>query len=263
VVAELMRARNIKPGFFKNEQLAELPADARLLYIGLWCMADREGRLEDRPKRIKMEVFPADSCDCEPMLSGLAREGLIVRYEIDGARYIEIPRFTEHQSPHYSEKPSEIPPPIPDDSGKNAASSGGDSGELHNRHPLNPDSLNPDSLNALSERDAAPVDKSVLDWQSVDGLFLEWWQLWLAHRRSRRLPPYKDLRMAKRLAKYPHAIQQAAIEESMTQNWQGIFPDKVKANGTNRQTGTTRRSFDEHTERLREWLEDQIGTAQH
>ena len=55
-----MRARNIKPGFFKNDTLAELEFAARLLFIGLWGLADRAGRLEDRPKKIKAEVFPYD-----------------------------------------------------------------------------------------------------------------------------------------------------------------------------------------------------------
>ena len=45
-----MRARNIKPGFFKNDALAELDFAGRLLFIGLWGIADRAGRLEDRPK---------------------------------------------------------------------------------------------------------------------------------------------------------------------------------------------------------------------
>ena len=54
----MARARNIKPGFFKNELLAEMPPETRLLFMGLWCLADREGRFEDRPKKIKMELFP-------------------------------------------------------------------------------------------------------------------------------------------------------------------------------------------------------------
>ena len=45
-------ARNIKPAFFANEFLAELPCEARLLFIGLWTLADRRGRLEDRSKGI-------------------------------------------------------------------------------------------------------------------------------------------------------------------------------------------------------------------
>lgn len=105
-----MRARNLKPGFFQNEQLAELPIEARLLFAGLWCMADREGRLEDRPKRIKMAIFPADMIDVEPLLRGLADQKLIVRYLVGGVAYLWIPRFMEHQNPHPHERASVIPP---------------------------------------------------------------------------------------------------------------------------------------------------------
>ena len=44
----MARARNIKPGFFKNELLVGLPYEYRLLFIGLWTIADRDGRFEDR-----------------------------------------------------------------------------------------------------------------------------------------------------------------------------------------------------------------------
>ena len=107
----MARARNIKPGFFKNEVLAEMPMEARMLFIGLWTLADREGRLEDRPKRIKMELFPYDSFDVDPMLSRLQEDGFLTRYDVGGVRFIQIENFVKHQDPHYKEKASEIPPP--------------------------------------------------------------------------------------------------------------------------------------------------------
>lgn len=146
----MARARNIKPGFFKNEDLAECTPWARLCFAGLWTLADREGRLEDRPKRIKGELFAYDSVEVEPLLRELVAHGFILRYQIDGASSIQILKFGEHQAPHYSEKPSVIKPPnIPgftfhdengfrEDSGKDDSLRGG-----HN--PLNPDSPIPDS----------------------------------------------------------------------------------------------------------------------
>ncbi len=138
-----MRARNLKPGFFQNEQLAELPFEARLLFIGLWCLADREGRLEDRPKRIKMHVFPADMLDIEPLLSGLSGCGLIIRYEAEGVRCIWIPSFLKHQRPHHKEAASVLPmfheePKTPTQVGAST--------DLGTCEPaLNPSSLNPES----------------------------------------------------------------------------------------------------------------------
>ncbi len=107
----MARARNIKPGFFRNADLAELSFECRLLFAGLWVLADREGRLEDRPKQIKMEVFPADNLDVDQLLEQLAECGLIVRYSVNGKRYVWVRNFLKHQMPHHKEAPSTIPPP--------------------------------------------------------------------------------------------------------------------------------------------------------
>lgn len=107
----MSRARNIKPGFFKNETLAECHPLARILFSGLWCEADREGRLEDRPKRLKAECLPYDDCDANDLLEQLASRGFIHRYESAGIRYIQILEFLKHQNPHVREMPSSIPAP--------------------------------------------------------------------------------------------------------------------------------------------------------
>ena len=107
-----MRARNIKPGFFMNVDMGELLPQTRLLFIGLWCLADREGRLHDKARRIRAEIFPYDeSFDVEAMLSQLLTSEFITRYEVDGEKYISITNFSKHQNPHYKEGPSDIPPP--------------------------------------------------------------------------------------------------------------------------------------------------------
>lgn len=105
----MARARNIKPGLFSNEFLAELPAFDRLLFIGLWCLADREGRLEDRVKRIKMELFPCDTYDVNEGLTALANAKFISRYAVEDLAVIEIINFQKHQSPHGTEKDSALP----------------------------------------------------------------------------------------------------------------------------------------------------------
>lgn len=105
----MARARNIKPGFFSNEVLADLPPFDRLLFIGLWCLADREGRLEERPKRIKMELFPCDSYDVQVGLASLETNGFVDRYQVGDLSIIEILSFQKHQRPHGTEKDSLLP----------------------------------------------------------------------------------------------------------------------------------------------------------
>jgi hypothetical protein len=94
-----------------NDILAECPPLARLLFAGLWTIADREGRLEDRPKKIKTQILPYDVCDIDSLLNDLNTAGFITRYEASGSAYIQISNFTKHQLPHYKELPSVIPAP--------------------------------------------------------------------------------------------------------------------------------------------------------
>lgn len=102
------RTRLIKPGFFKNDQLSECSMAARLLFAGLWCLADREGKLEDRQKLIKAEIFPHDDANISNLLDELSHVKLIDRYEIGEIKIIFIPTFLEHQRPHPSEPKSEL-----------------------------------------------------------------------------------------------------------------------------------------------------------
>lgn len=107
----MARARLIKPGFFANEDLSELHPFGRLLFIGLWTIADKEGRLPDRPKWIKGALFPYENVTVEKLLGDLSGLQFIERYEVDGERYIQIVNFKKHQSPHRNEAPSTIPAP--------------------------------------------------------------------------------------------------------------------------------------------------------
>lgn len=104
----MARARNIKPGFFKNYDLADCGPLCQVLFAGLWCLADREGRLEDKPRLIKAEVFPYYDCDINGELTKLERLSFVRRYISHGKDIIEILNFKKHQSPHNTEKASEL-----------------------------------------------------------------------------------------------------------------------------------------------------------
>ena len=104
-----MKTRYLKPGFFKNEELFALPATARILYQGLWLMADTEGRLRDRPGEIQGEVFPYGRGSVEPLLKKLTEGGFIKRYEVGRQKLIWVPTFLDHQKPHAHEPASTLP----------------------------------------------------------------------------------------------------------------------------------------------------------
>lgn len=113
----MARARSIKPGFFQNEFMASKRPEVQLLFLGLLTIADREGRLEDRPVKIKGQVFPYTDIDVDSALSELAAiedpfqdQPFIYRYVINGRRYIQIANWSKHQNVHPKEFESKIPP---------------------------------------------------------------------------------------------------------------------------------------------------------
>ena len=107
----MARSRNIKPAFFNNDLLAEIDPIGRLLFIGLWTIADFKGDIEWREKKIKAQVLPYDNCDVKDIAINLDKLGFIRFYSDSDLTYINITNFSKHQNPHKNEreKGSDIP----------------------------------------------------------------------------------------------------------------------------------------------------------
>jgi len=104
----MARIRTIKPNFFTSEDVVNLSPLARLLYIALWCEADREGRMAWRPRTFKLRYLPADDCDVDVLCAEIVARNLVVLYD-DGLAY--IPTFDEHQHINPRETDSSLPAP--------------------------------------------------------------------------------------------------------------------------------------------------------
>jgi hypothetical protein len=107
----MARARNLKPGFFRNEVLGELGVEAAYFFEGLWCQADRDGVVENRPMRLKVEICPYWDWDVATIIESLEKTGLIRCYSSNGKNCIHIVNFAKHQNPHQKEPVSELPRP--------------------------------------------------------------------------------------------------------------------------------------------------------
>jgi hypothetical protein len=143
----MARARNIKPGFFTNELLGTYDPIISLLFAGLWCLADKDGILEDRPLRIKAELFPyREGLDVNGYLTVLERDAFLTRYKVVGVGYIQISNFTKHQTPHHTEKARGYPDQSKADKGSQGKDvlTPLDNGEQ--KVPTRSDLLIPDSL---------------------------------------------------------------------------------------------------------------------
>lgn len=124
----MSRIRTVKPELFKHEELFDAEQNSnlplRLAFIGLFTVADCEGRFKWRPRTLKLDVLPHDFIDFAAVLDALERTGFLERYEVDGEMYGLIPSFTRHQIFQTKEQArgSQFPQPPPpskirDDSG--------------------------------------------------------------------------------------------------------------------------------------------------
>jgi len=130
----------------------------RLLFICLPMYADCEGRLEDDPERIHIEIFPYEpKLNIKKMLDDLSNGKFITRYENDEGKFIWINKFLEHQNPHKHEKErgSDIKP---FDEINHKPTLLRERPENRQSSPADSLNLSPDSLN-LSPRD--PVEDCI------------------------------------------------------------------------------------------------------
>lgn len=167
----MARTRNVKPATFTNDLLAEVEPLGRLLFIGLWCHADRAGRVLDRGKKLKAEILPYDDCDIENLLQQLEMRGFVVRYTVDQVQCIQVVTFSKHQNPHKKEPVSSLP--APPNNGPVPVITGL---VPENPAPSGPSSLtlNPSSLNGELQSDTKPAPVESLDkYQIVTPLLTE------------------------------------------------------------------------------------------
>lgn len=118
--------RMLKKAISDSRRLAELESDTnRLLYTWMIPHLDVEGRITADPDLFKGKVAPRlKNVTPEKVVSALddmARVGLILLYEVDGDKYLELYNFHKHNKVREDrEGKSLIPPPtdLPDNSGR-------------------------------------------------------------------------------------------------------------------------------------------------
>lgn len=181
----MARARNIKPAFFTNDELAEIDPIGRLLFIGLWTIADCNGNMEWREKKIKAQILPYDSCDVKEIMINLDKSGF-VRFYSDGDKiYLNITNFDKHQNPHKNEREKGTETPEYSESMRQVVDlttitiNRDKSGLNHDENETNPaDSLNliPDSPITNKDNDC-PTEQSH-PTELVEKAFNHFWKVW-------------------------------------------------------------------------------------
>ncbi len=111
----MSKIRTVKPELFRHEQLFEAEQNSefplRLIFIGLFTVADAAGRFRWRPRQLKLDILPYDDINFSAALSALAEFGFVQRYECQGECYGYIPSWRKHQSINQREPESVLPDP--------------------------------------------------------------------------------------------------------------------------------------------------------
>jgi hypothetical protein len=89
----MARIRSIKPEFWTDTKIVNLPFETRLFFQGLWTFADDCGHIENEPLQLKLRILPADDVDASDLIDQLVEAGLIVR--LSGC--LLITGFEKHQ----------------------------------------------------------------------------------------------------------------------------------------------------------------------
>lgn len=106
----------MKPELLDDPHLWELERahqDLPILraFVGLWIVADREGRFVWEPRLLRAKLLPYwDGGDMDRVLNALASSNFIVKYVVNGRAYGEVRSFSKHQVIN-REPASSLPPP--------------------------------------------------------------------------------------------------------------------------------------------------------
>jgi hypothetical protein len=229
----MARIRTIKPELAAHEGLFDLEQETGLPIRFAWCMlftvADRDGRFPWRPRTLKAQILPHDTCDFSRVLDAWVTRAFIKKYRVGNDWYGCIPTFARHQVINNRESPSEIPPiddadevfqPLTD--------------ACPTRDERVADACPTREVHALGEgrkegkgregRNLASFDAS-----GVAGLDLQAWARWVEYRTEIRKPIKTVSReaAAQEMARLGD-MQAAAVQNSIANGYQGLVPPKAE-----------------------------------
>lgn len=232
----MARIRTIKPEFPHSESMGHVSRDARLLFILLWTLCDDSGVTRGSSRILASLLYPYDD-DAKKLIdkwiAELEAKNSIARYVVDGHTYLKVLNWSTHQKID-KPTPSRLPPfdessRITRESSRAVAKSSDGIGS----GPSEGSGPRPGSI-------AIPESIAAFDPKTVPGLDQAAWAEWIAYRADRKpaIRPKSYPKAAAEMAKLG-ARQQAAVDFSIANEYQGLIEPKSNGNGRNHDSSTT------------------------
>lgn len=230
--------------------LNEMPDDTlRLFWVLLPTQLCREGRGLDNPAWIKSRVFPLrqdiTAKDVGAMVDWLDKNEMIVRYEVEGRKYFYVPTFHKYQGDCSRETESDFPAPSDNNTPEQVKSKSRVNQDEDESKVLvaeycilNNESASESVKDKKTKKKSKPPPLTANEILELVPLpdefaysleFTSTWTNFIEHRIELGKPFKKrGAQMAlNRLSKYELGIAIAAMQDSISNGWQGLFPDKV------------------------------------
>jgi hypothetical protein len=92
----MARIRSIKPTFFRSRSVKKLTDKAKLVWVGLWNVADDDGRLVDELGILTGDLWALSVSEAklDKVLDELHGEGRIIRYKVAAQPHRAVPALT-------------------------------------------------------------------------------------------------------------------------------------------------------------------------
>jgi len=220
----MARIRTIKPEFWEDEKVAKLPMPCRLFYIGTWNFADDQGVFRGNAAILKSRIFPYDeslrASEISKWLDALVEARMIIPVSYNNESYYVIRTFQNHQmiDRRY------IKTTLPSDILENTLC-------LQCEHSVNPPQEQGTGNREMEQGTGKKPDEIFRD---EDPEFQNVISDWLEYKKSRK-ESYKNqksilafITKLKNLSGNDPEVARKIIDESMANNWAGIFELKEK-----------------------------------
>lgn len=113
----MARKRMIDPGIWSSEDFSKLSSFSKLIFIGLFSLADDEGRGKANPSYLKSMLFPYEegirSADIKKTLQEIASTMSVIFYTHDEKEYYALKSWGKFQTIN-KPTPSSVPAPVSD-----------------------------------------------------------------------------------------------------------------------------------------------------
>lgn len=256
----MARIRTIKPEFWEDEDIAQLPMQARLMFIGCWNFADDYGVLLNSIKYLKSKIFPYDESLREQQLKmwldALTNARMLIPFDLNGKSYLYIRTFNSHQiiDKRYSKSI------LPKDFNLSEFIDSLIIEKTHSEHIVN--TALPHCEHIVTTMQESRVEERrgkgnvsieiVFPFESEN--FKKWWQIWKDYKKDQHKFIYKSplteqatLKELGGLAGGNEEIAIKIIEQSISKSWKGLFKLNNNGKGTSNYGQQQPTSIDEAT----------------